>query len=673
MSKRGRLRKYGLILIGGGLVVTGLLLSSGYGARYLIQNEIRNNGFPQASVQNISLTPVGLYIDHISLDGNDFSTVDEINATFNWVDLIGYRKIGSISVKNISLMGEIDNNGQFKLAGWDATLPVGASDSALLPVGTLFLQGVDLDLDTPQGNFRIQGKLHVEDAKDQTQSINLSLWSEQKQLSFNLDGHGTLGDKGEQNFSLDILEGRGEFSGFQTSRLSGQINLLKKSAAEPRQISGQITAGSIKTLNALLQNVAIIFDTNKTEPLFFKTSPAGHPDISVVGRWNRKPPEQFELSISSPDAAALYGLMDENPDPSVTEWVKKISPLTVQLALPITIFDQPVKQAAWAILAGKAHTRLRGTAALVPEKNAIDLDILDTNLKAAEIADLLPLDEKYDLRLTDGDIKTSGSLLITTNEGHLDISGPLNIEINKIQGDRDGVLFRDLSGSLTIDKLYPWSINGKSKFSLTPYNDQTDIAKGSVMVSGNQKDGLRLSDISFAMAGGSLSATAFTISPESLESTTTLHFDQIDIEKLSQLLGSSSLSAQGQLSGDLPVSFGSSGLTFKTGKLSSVKNGYFKYTPEQFPASLQGDDQRMQTVRQALSDFQFSALSLEMDGPMDGHMTTKLSASGTSPVLGNRPIELNLNLEGDLGRVLQQALQAGDLSSTLRSYKGDKK
>ncbi len=673
MGKRGRLRKYALILVGGGLVTSGIVLSSGYGVRYLVQNEIRHNGFPQASIKNISLTPVGLYIDHIALDGNDFSTVDEINATFNWADLITQRKISSISVKNISLMGEINEDGQFKLAGWDATLPTSSSTSALLPVGTLFLQGIDLDLDTPQGGFRIQGKLHVEDSKDSTQSVNLSVWSEQKQLSFNIDGHGTLGANGEQSLSLDLLEGRGEFPGFQTSRLSGRIDLIKSSSAAHRQVSGQVTAGSIKTLNALLQNVAIIFDTNKAEPLFFKTSPAGHPDISISGQWNRKPPEQFELTISSPDASSLYDLMEENPDPDVVSWVKNIAPLTVQLALPITIFDQPVKQAAWAVLLGKDNLRLNGTAALIPEKNAIDLKILSSHLSASDLSGLLPLDEKYGLRLTGGDIKTSGPLLLSVDDNQTTVSGPFTLDMSKIEGARSGVLFKDLSGTLTLDQLFPWSVNGKSKFSVTPYNDQADIAKGSLMVSGNHKDGLKLSDILFEIAGGTLSASPFTISPENKQSSTVLHFDQIDIEKLSQLSGSTSLTAQGKLSGDLPISFDPAGLVFKTGKLSSVEKGFFKYTPEQFPASLQGDDPRMQTVRQALEDFQFTSLSLEMDGPMDGHMTTKLSASGTSPVFGERPIELNLNLEGDLGRVLQQALQAGDLSSTLRSYKGDKK
>ncbi|HRK96981.1 MAG TPA: YdbH domain-containing protein [Alphaproteobacteria bacterium] len=676
MAKRKNIRTYAFVLTGGLLILSGAYFSFGYVARYALQNVLRSSGFPLASVPNIMLTPAGLYIDHISLDGNDFSTIDQINVTFNWIDLIRSRRVDSVSVKNISLIGEVDEAGQFKLAGWDATLPQGrngGSSQQFLPLNSLLLQGITFDLDTPDGNFRVEGKLHIETKDDYSQSVNLSVWSEQKQVSFNLDGHGVLSPDGTRDFSFELLEGRCELPIFQASRLSGWVNYMQKPDTGSRILSGQMSAGSIKTLNALLQNVDIVFDTSKPEPLFFKTSPAGYPDISIAGRWNKTPPEQFELTIDSQKSTDLYQVIDEKPDSNISEWISEFSPLTIQMALPVTIFDQPIKQAAWALHAGKTDTKISGTASLDLSSHAVDVDIFPVKISASNLGSLLPLTKKYRAKFTQGVVSLKGNIHITPEDKGFSAAGPLSIDLQNISGDWGGFLFQDLSGHLKLAQLVPWAVQDNADFTMTPVNDSGDLAKGGFSLSGNAHNGVKISAVQFDFSGGVLSATPFTIAPQSSEIKTDIVLKNIDIAQLSKLMNSDTLSAQGFVSGNIPVVMSNSKLQFKAGKLASEGTGYFKYSPEQFPASLQGDDPRMKTVRDALSDFQFSKLSFEMNGPMDGHMTTQLKASGTSPAFGDRPIDLNLNLEGDLGRVLQSVLQAGDLSSTLRSYKGDKK
>jgi len=90
-----------------------------------------------------------------------------------------------------------------------------------------------------------------------------------------------------------------------------------------------------------------------------------------------------------------------------------------------------------------------------------------------------------------------------------------------------------------------------------------------------------------------------------------------------------------------------------------IKNsgdGEFRYAPVSFPTALQGDDQRMKTVREALSHFKFTQLELSIDGPLEGSLKTTLKAKGTNPRFDDRPIELNINLEGALGSALSQVL-----------------
>ena len=79
---------------------------------------------------------------------------------------------------------------------------------------------------------------------------------------------------------------------------------------------------------------------------------------------------------------------------------------------------------------------------------------------------------------------------------------------------------------------------------------------------------------------------------------------------------------------------------------------------------------RMDTLRKTLSNFHFTQITMDMSGPFSGKMTTRLKAEGKSPAFGDRPVKLNLNLDGDLGRVITQTLQAGDIGSTIRSKAG---
>ncbi|HOO50238.1 MAG TPA: hypothetical protein PLK94_03005 [Alphaproteobacteria bacterium] len=410
MSQKGKIRKI-LLLIGGlGLCAGGAVLGSGIFVKSFIQTQIRLSGFPDAHIETLAFTPSGLVIDHISLDGHDFSTVDQVSASFDWGDLIFNRHVETLSVKDITLMAEIEDGGTFRLAGWDTTLPKSSSEDNKFPFDTLLLQGITLDLDTPEGNFRVQGKAHIEAKSDNSQSINFSVWSEQKLLSFALDGTGRISPDGNFSVDFNLPEARLELSDFQATRLSGsgKYNAPANGAAFA---SGQVLAGSIKTANVLLQDVALLFDSTKVEPFYFKTSPAGYPDIDIIGRWNRTPPEQFELSIEAKQGEDILSLFQKEPDRMTKDWMSRLNPLTVQFALPKDVFDQDAKTAAWAIQAGSVSPlKISGTARY--DSNSFKLSFVPTQIDASLISDYFPFKDKFGVKFSDGTIGLQGKFML---------------------------------------------------------------------------------------------------------------------------------------------------------------------------------------------------------------------------------------------------------------------
>lgn len=696
-----------LIILGAGIVSSSFIL------RYVIQEKIRLNGFPNAKIDHLYLAPNGILIDHINLDGNDFSTIDQLFVSVNWFDVIFKQDIASLTIKKIALMAEIGEHGQFKLAGWDAKMPSNSSSGAFLPIGKLNLPAIIVDVDSEEGGIRLEGKVQVtsdfapdtSDTSDASnapdtpntgnknplphQIINFSLWSTQNQLDFNMNGTRLVTQKSkdvfEEKIDAELLEARVDLPNFHASRLSGSLHSVGEiNGAAGRmklpQVNGHLLAGSIKTLNGLFQNVDIAIDTTKSEPLVLKTSPAGYPDVVLTGRWNLMPPQQLELTIESANAVDLAKIINDRKNPQLEGWLAPLSPLTLQFALRPSIFDEPIKQAAWAAYAGKQRQKLDGTLDYHPDNGQTVIHLNPVKLAAAGLTTLTPLAKKYDLAFSKGTMNVSGDIGFEPGANAVSIKGPLAVTFDHVAGNWNNFLFADLNGPLYVESLAPFLIASQperlqltktpqnaNKFSLSLMNDQGVLAKGGVALASSAADVIKITPGSFAFAAGTLGISPFSVdltAPGNI--TTKLSLNNIDIEKLAALMGSPSLEANGKVSGIVPLSFKNGQLSFSRGQISNSGNGYFKYQPESIPPSLQGDDARMQTVRKALSDFHFELLNFEMDGPMDGHMTSSLKAKGTNPVFGERPIEINLKLEGDLGKILQQALQAGDLSSTLR-------
>ncbi|HNQ91507.1 MAG TPA: YdbH domain-containing protein [Alphaproteobacteria bacterium] len=671
---RGHIRK-ALRFTGTGVVLAGGFIGASiYGGPYLVAKVLRGNGFPAAHASGVSLSPAGLYIDHISLDGDDFSSIDQVSVQFSWGTLLSSRTIERLNIKSIELTGEIDEAGHFKLAGWDATTPTSSSSSTLLPLSSLLVQGATLDLDTPEGDLRIEGKLSVDtDAAKDTQKIAFSLWGRQKQLSFTLNGNGKISANGGYDLSAELLEGRVSIPQIELSRVSGWASTRRASGAGKTVYAGQILAGRVKALNALLQNVDFTFDTAKGDPFFFKTSPAGFPNVVLAGRWNATPPAQMEITVDAQDAADLYKIVKEDPDEAGLSYLHALSPLTAQIALPPSVFDSASpKEAAWAVLLGEKKTRISGVAAYYADTKKTDVTFLPVQIPAGDISNLLP--ENLNISLASGNIGLEGKASVLSGDEALTFSGPVSLDLRSVAGEWSGTVFSDLKGKISFSSLSPWAMD-KTSLSYTLQGKNAEIGTGSLTCQGSQDKGLTISSSWLNVAGGMVTTSPFTVlAPDQTAATDiNVKLDHLQMADLSKLVEVDSFSAAGQISGTIPLTIKDGKISFKSGAIANEGDGYFKYTPDQFPTSLQGDDPRMKTVRDALSDFKFTELSLDLNGPMDGHMTTTLKASGTSPLFGERPISLNLNLEGDLGQVLRNTLQAGDIGSTLRSIKGDKK
>jgi hypothetical protein len=653
-----------LLLSAGAIVLGGAAFSVPFAAKETLEKAIHKNGFPAAYVEGLKLYPNGITMDWISLDANQFSLIEDIQIELSWFDFLSRQEIASVNIASLELSGEIDDSGRLTLAGWDATPPKGTENSAMIALRKLALGKATLDLETPQGSLRTEGKLSLQTQEGgQKQTWQASLRARQKQMSFSASLTGEFSAQGAWSVSSEIQDGQVDMDGFQISRLTGWIDAQKPANSPAPAYAGQVEAGRVNVGAILFQNPKIAFDTAKKEPLIFEAHPSGFPDITLSGKWllgQNTPIEATFSAAKAGDIPALLGWADERKE-NFAPWLAAASPLSLTVKTSFADATSQTPSAGFFLKVGALDTEIFGNATYDKSKKILRVNLPEFGLGAAAASALLPRDITK-ANLTAGDIKIWGSPQFDFSASPATITGPLSVSLQGIGGTWNDYPFEGLITSVDFAALSPWKISSPAKVSLKKLVTGTPVTDLTTSLAGSQTDGLSVGKSDFSVGGGKASLSPFHWK-ERGKINTTLSLSGVDLKTLSREF--QDFQAEGILNGSFPLEYNEDGLTVRAGKIESVSSGAFRYAPNKFPSALQGDDARMQTVRQALSDFHFSSLSLSVDGNPGGGLKTTLKAEGTNPAFGERPIQLNLNLEGDLAAALQQALQPGSLPDTL--------
>lgn len=649
-----------LALAAGGVVAfVLLLLSSEFLGEKLCEKIIRQNGFPEAHIDGFSLSPRGIFIDTISLDRNEFSTAEGIFLEINWMDFLAHWRIESIKVKDISLSGEMNESGQYKIAGWDASMPhLSSSDKRQKGgVSSLIVDGINIDMDTEYGNIRLSGKISYQNSsKTEETTFQSSFWARQKQLSFSasLNGEKKKNDPAWV-YSCEWQDGRIELPEIQALRVSGWVEFGRASKA------GQISVGSVKHKNMTLQNLDIVIDTAKEDMAFFKTSPAGFPGVVLIGAWSQSSELPIRLEVSAQKPVELFELFHSEQERS-SELLSALPPLTfiARSSWENLSLGQNVT-ADWTLNPESERLKAEGKIGFNLASRTGWIRVNPLSLEASSLGFLSVLTDNK-LELISGQITPSGDL---TFSPQAPLKGSMSFAIKNIKGKYDQTPFEGLSGVIPFSNITPasWRIDPAGEISLTQVGKGNILRDGKVTLSGNSEEGLLWKKADFSSSGGSVIFRPFdekNVSSQKSE----LVLRDIDMEKLAAIAEIDGLKAIGKIEGNLPMERGAQGVVVRGGVVRSIGPGEFSYAPSSFPSALQGEDSRMKTVREALRHFQFDQLEFSIDGPLNGNLKTALKARGTNPDFGDRPIELNINLEGALGSALSQAINPAAFTAT---------
>ncbi len=268
-----------------------------------------------------------------------------------------------------------------------------------------------------------------------------------------------------------------------------------------------------------------------------------------------------------------------------------------------------------------------------------------------------------------GDLSPSLGVLVSDMTGTVAFDGRLiwngrslessgKLRLDKLAATLAGLHFAGLDGTLELASLAPPATEQLQTLRLAAVNIGLLLTDGRARFALLPDGRLRMTELAFALAGGQLRAEPFTLDLSQLNNIQiTLHAKQVDLAEVVRMSGIEGVTAKGELTGQVPISFGRDGLRIAGGRLQAAGGGVLRYVPKEMPAFLKGDDLRTRMLRQVLQNFQYRQLSLTLGGEAGAEQHLYLQARGANPdFLQGHPVILNVRVNGPLVSVVKSAL-----------------
>ncbi|MEQ8506629.1 MAG: YdbH domain-containing protein [Rhodospirillales bacterium] len=167
--------------------------------------------------------------------------------------------------------------------------------------------------------------------------------------------------------------------------------------------------------------------------------------------------------------------------------------------------------------------------------------------------------------------------------------------------------------------------------------------------------------------GGRLWADDIAITDGALPERVILNVDRLGLSDLAAQANVLGLRADGLLSGRIPIDLGQDGnVTIRDGLLEAQGKGLVSFVPPARAAAQAGEGAgqggRMDLVLDVLEDLRFDGMTMKIDGDARKDVNIRLRLQGRNPkIQEGRPVDLTVNLSGNLGEAIQAEFQNFDI------------
>lgn len=252
-----------------------------------------------------------------------------------------------------------------------------------------------------------------------------------------------------------------------------------------------------------------------------------------------------------------------------------------------------------------------------------------------------------------------GADMIPTGTGTFDI---INMSLGTAPGPITG-----LSGTVELTSLFPVTTAPDQTLSIATFNPGFPLENGTLTYA-LVPEGVAISRAVFPLGEGQVSFDPFTWTYGAAENRVTLRVSEVEVGDFLKGIGNGKLSISGALEGTIPVVVRGIDVLVENGRLEVKNGGVIRYAGDDVANAI--PNEYAAKAIQALKNFNYDALFLDINGPLDGEIKLGMQFTGANPeVLYNVPFQFNVTVEGELFNIARSLNPNGLQQRILTSVK----
>ncbi|MCX5896010.1 MAG: YdbH domain-containing protein [Proteobacteria bacterium] len=173
------------------------------------------------------------------------------------------------------------------------------------------------------------------------------------------------------------------------------------------------------------------------------------------------------------------------------------------------------------------------------------------------------------------------------------------------------------------------------------------------------KPTLMVERMQISFAGGRISTSAFAIDPAIPIVDTVLQFEQVDLSEVLKLIGVDGLSGTGRIDGRIHLHLVQGHVRIDDGRLAASGQGVLHFRGDKLPKEITEAGESVKLALQAMADFHYESLTLELNESVNGEGTILLRVRGNNPaVLDGHPFNFNIKFESNFANLTDIAMRS---------------
>ena len=267
---------------------------------------------------------------------------------------------------------------------------------------------------------------------------------------------------------------------------------------------------------------------------------------------------------------------------------------------------------------------------------------------------------------TKGRVQVSGQITLSPNEP---VKSKADLKLINVDTDFTALSFSGISGDLTLSDIFdirspPGQVfRARQMTAPVPLKNPTVVLQ---WVRSGRDPLIRIESANGQFADGTISLGDTPIRLNASTNDYRLMFDKLSLETLLEEWAAGRVSGSGRLSGTIPFTLGSDGPIIINGELSAEDDGFIKVHWGEARGSLEAQGSEFALMVQALDNFQYRVLNVGVRRPRNDELSLLVQLEGANPeVLNGYPFRFNINLSGDLEKILAAIAKGQSLTQDL--------